>query len=237
MKPSPSPAFAAARPSLLHATSAGPLASAAAALADLKAWQVHDLFNLATLPVAIALVGLAFSRAGYRKPLALFMGIYMAIDALWILLRPDVVRAPGVLLAHHAATVLLVGHTLVHPAHLSWVASFAVVEINTWLLIARRHVGRASARVRAILAVAFYATWIGIRVLWFPFVALKVWCCSSPWPSGLYGRVAYVGIGVTATALTVLQCVWSRDVLKMMGRELREHLSRQEQRTTSSGFL
>ena len=57
------------------------------------------------------------------------------------------------------------------------------VEVNTWLLIARRVIGG-----RAI-ELAFYATWIGLRNLYYPYL---IWAfynewrtesalCGSPW--------------------------------------------------------
>ena len=83
----------------------------------------------------------------------------------------------------------------------------SVVEANTLLLIARRHF----KRWRAPLDGAFYISWIAIRVLWFPYVALHLWRLSADlWPSTLR-RFA---ICLTVTCLALLQLSWTRGALK-----------------------
>jgi hypothetical protein len=84
---------------------------------------MHDFFNLAALPpaVALTLASLATKRADVRQALAFYMVGYIVVDALWIANQPSVVKAPATLQAHHAVTLLLLLHPLTHAPHLkSW---------------------------------------------------------------------------------------------------------------------
>ena len=84
-----------------------------------------------------------------------------------------------------------------------------VVEVNTFFLIAKRHIKRFTALLNA----AFLVTWIAIRVLWFPFVAAHVWLLpTSSWPDAL--RRYFVCI--TTSALALLQLIWTRNALRPM---------------------
>ena len=140
-----------------------PLAAAPAAPSPWwhEPWRQHDAFNLAVLPVAIALTGAALVDARWQLPLTRFFSSYIAVDMLWLMVKPSMVRAPCVLIGHHLVTLLLLAHALLHPAHARYVAWMSVVEVNTFFLILRRHL-KGSALVDA----SFIATWIGIRVLW-----------------------------------------------------------------------
>ena len=173
-------------------------------------WRLHDAFNLATLPPAIILVTLALAyRTSFNRPLALYMLVYMLLDALWIGLQPFVVKSPEVLLVHHVGSVLLLLHSLTYAPHLRYAAWMIVVEVNTLLLIARRHF----KSLQTLLNAAFYATWLAIRVVWFPVVAVHLWRLpQGSWPSVLR-RVAVCG---TVSGLASLQLWWTRAALKPM---------------------
>ena len=58
---------------------------------------MHDFFNLAALPpaVALTLASLATKRADVRQALAFYMVGYIVVDALWIANQPSVVKAPA----------------------------------------------------------------------------------------------------------------------------------------------
>ena len=78
-------------------------------------------------------------------------------------MQPEVVNAKAALLWHHAVSIVLCLHPLLHPPHLRYVAWMAIVEGNTFFLILRRHVS-----YHAWIEACFALTWIGIRVCWFP---------------------------------------------------------------------
>jgi len=175
---------------------------------------VHDYFNLAALPPIIALCLLSILAPGsstvWGLGLAWFMAAYVVVDSAWILASPTIVRAPLVLLAHHAATVLLLAHALTHPAHLRYVAELSLVEANTFFLIARRHY---NGRLRPLLDAAFHTSWIAIRTLWFPSVAVRlVLLPAHAWPAA-YRRLL---VCAAACALALLQLVWTRDAFKAL---------------------
>ena len=91
----------------------------------------------------------------------------MAADGVWMVVQPQIVRAPATMLAHHTLTILLLVHALSYAPHLRYVAWLASVEVNTLMLIARRHFKRGW------IELAFYASWVVIRMCWFPYVALQ----------------------------------------------------------------
>ena len=201
-----------------HATRATSILFMTAALDESSSggwemWRIHDYFNLVVLVPIITLVVLALAKSASRPAylLAVVMSVYMVVDGAWIAFRPDIVRAPTVLLGHHAATLVLLWHLLTFPSHLKYVAWMSLVEANTLLLIAKRHI----TRCRAALDVAFHGTWLAIRVLWFPYVAIHLWSLpASAWPAGASGLVRRLLVCLTTTALTMLQLVWTRNALK-----------------------
>ena len=121
-------------------------------------WVLHDHFNLAALPVAVGLSAGSLCGAGGRTDLALtaYMLAYFATDTLWIAARPAIVRTPRTLLFHHALTLLLLLHPLLHPPHRRYTAWMTIVELNTWLLVARRHF----KKWRLALDTIFGITWV-----------------------------------------------------------------------------
>ena len=189
-------------------------------LADFRAqppWAQHDLANLAVLPLLCALVLASFASPLAHVPLTVFLISYLALDALWIVVQPDVVKARGVLLAHHAVSMVLCAHPLLHPPHLRYVAWMAVVEFNTFFLILRRHVRQQW--VEALFALS----WIGIRVCWFPYLPFHwFWLIREPWPRGLHGVAARYTVTLSAAALAALQLAWTRKQLEATWRAHKE---------------
>ena len=170
-------------------------------------WRMHDAFNLAVLPVATAWTGAALFSAGLNVPLARFFGAYIAIDAAWIALQPDIVGAPRVLIWHHLVTLLLVWHTLTCVPHQHFVSWMTVVEFNTFFLILRRHVRHP------LIDLAFNLSWIAIRVIWFPIVAVYLTFFIGGWPGGWQGSVRHALVGICTSSLALLQLRWTRDAL------------------------
>tara|TARA_B110001452_G_C15196811_1_gene415414 strand:+ start:130 stop:936 length:807 start_codon:yes stop_codon:yes gene_type:complete len=189
-------------------------------LADFRAqppWAQHDLANLAVLPLLCALVLASFASPRAHVPLTVFLISYLALDALWIVVQPAVVKARGVLLAHHAVSMVLCAHPLLHPPHLRYVAWMAVVEFNTFFLILRRHVRQQW--VEALFALS----WIGIRVCWFPYLPFHwFWLIREPWPRGLHGVAARYTVTLSAAALAALQLAWTRKQLEATWRAHKE---------------
>ena len=173
--------------------------------ATLETWKVHDYANLAALPVAIALTVAAFVRGqAWRRALAIFMLAYMVIDGAWIVVQPSTVKAWRTLLVHHAVTILLLLHPLTHAAHLKYVAWLCVVEVNTFLLVLRRHI-RRSVWIEA----AFAASWVAIRAVWFPYVTIHLLFYAGEWPD-VFRRVL---VCTCCSWLALLQLRWTREAM------------------------
>jgi hypothetical protein len=169
----------------------------------LAAWHWHDMANLAALPLitVLSLVSLVSPKEGPRRALAFGMLAYIAADSAWIAAQPDVVRAPVPLLFHHFGTLILLLHSLSHAPHLRYVACMTLVELNSFFLILRRHVKRLW------IELAFAATWLGIRVAWFPYLTGHLVLQCADWPAGSAGRRRLVL--ACASSVTLLQLCWT----------------------------
>jgi len=186
---------------------APPLVATSATLYVPEDWEMHDFFNLAALPpaVALTLASLATKRADVRQALAFYMVGYIVVDALWIAGQPSVVKAPATLQAHHAVTLLLLLHPLTHAPHLKYVAMMTIVELNTFLLILRRHIARGNQ----VVETTFAFTWLAIRAVWFPILAVHLACCATDWGS----TARYVIVSTSVLALAALQLHWTAQVV------------------------
>ena len=184
---------------------------------SLEPWMLHDYVNLVVLPVVVFL-SLQALCCGPRWQLALtrFMLAYIVGDGIWIGFQPSVVRTWHALMAHHIATAMLLIHPLTHTAHLRFVAWMTIVEANTLLLLLRRH-----AR-HHLVEMAFVISWIAIRALWFPYVALHVALFAGGWPAGIAGHVRHALVSTCIVGLAALQLIWTRDVLRSMRQRTSE---------------
>ena len=161
-------------------------------------WRLHDAFNLGVLPVATAWTGAALWNVGWNAPLARFFAAYIAIDAAWIALQPDIVGAPRVLIWHHLVTLLLCWHTLTYADHEPLASirqrAFAVhphppLSLSTsgppphasrwvphqhfvsWMTVVEFNTFFLILRrhvSNALIDLAFNLSWVAIRVVWVP---------------------------------------------------------------------
>ena len=155
-------------------------------------------------------------------PLATLLLAYMALDALWMVLQPSVVKAPAVLLWHHAVAAGLILHALVHPPHRRYVPWMSVVELNTFFLVLRRHLRRRWVEA------CFVLSWVVIRVCWFPYLPLHFMCLvPEPWPAGAHGVLAHLGVTAGVLGLAVLQLVWTK---RQLGSAMRRWRAAREDR-------
>ena len=186
---------------------AAPLVATSATLYVPEDWEMHDFFNLAALPpaVALTLASLATKRADVSQALAFYMVGYIVVDALWIAGQPSVVKAPATLQAHHAVTLLLLLHPLTHAPHLKYVAMMTIVELNTFLLILRRHIARGNQ----VVETTFAFTWLAIRAVWFPILAVHLACCATDWGS----TARHVIVSTSVLSLAALQLHWTAQVV------------------------
>lgn len=121
-------------------------------------WNLrHDYFNLVVLPVVCvaSVYYLGVDRSAYSLQYHAFLW-YTIVDTVWLSILPNSVASPVAIIAHHI--VCLVGWNIPQLCELRYAELLSLgplVEINTWLLIARRNF--KDARVINIL---FYITWI-----------------------------------------------------------------------------
>ena len=91
------------RPALRHASRAqlvaqGQGAGWLSALTEAPGWAQHDYANLVVLPLLSGLTFAALRTERAHLPLATLLLAYMALDALWMVVQPSVVKVPQPLL-------------------------------------------------------------------------------------------------------------------------------------------
>ena len=128
----------------------------------------HDAFNLIVLPF-VSGTNILYLTSGKDSMLWLqfyLFALYLLFDTLWVTVRPQSVASPATIIFHHL--ICLIGWIVPHysdPSLSMWTSLGLAVEINTFFLIARRYFGRTLP-----LQVAFYSTWIILRLLLYPVV-------------------------------------------------------------------
>ena len=143
----------------------------------------------------------------------------MGIDSIWVWLVPESVASPSTILSHHLVVLLvwIVPHYQGNPTLIRYSSFGPLVEINTWCLIARRNV-----RDSVFLQFLFYASWIGLRIIFYPvilydFSLLMITSLSTTShvdTSGAYFHVSGLLILATMVFLNGLNAKWSFDLFK-----------------------
>lgn len=140
-----------------------------------RSWDpvvLHDWFNLVVIAVLNVenLVYLATGQ-GFQVFFTSAM-VYFLLDTLFVGVYPQSVKSPVVILSHHICTALYMLIPYNYP-HYQWCMSYCMlVEINTWLLIARRTLGGKA------LEMAFYASWVLLRNIFYPYL---IWAFYQEW--------------------------------------------------------
>jgi len=157
--------------------------------------DVHDWFNLVALIPMNILNAMNWSwplfgtvspqemwRGNYFWAFYMFSCAYFVADALWVFIIPNCVRSPGVILQHHVAALLYLSVPGFYPEY-GWLAGVNLsVEVNTWLIIARRVFNKNGLVVWdvgghceiKIISILFYITWFLIRVILYPILLIYV---------------------------------------------------------------
>lgn len=158
--------------------------------------DTHDFFNLIVLLPIIVLNVMNWNwdllfNLGKKQTVAdawtgewfdeffLTTWAYFAADLIWVLLIPNCVKSPMVIIQHHVVTMLYLLLPLYRP-ECHWIMGICLsVEVNTWFLIARRVFNKQgfppwiidfsifSIRLK-LISVCFYVTWFTIRVFIYP---------------------------------------------------------------------
>uniref|UniRef100_A0A7S3P3F3 TLC domain-containing protein n=1 Tax=Amphora coffeiformis TaxID=265554 RepID=A0A7S3P3F3_9STRA len=166
----------------------------------------HDFFNLIVLIPVVALnvinwnwemiLSMPKNRsvedAWTGDFFDLFFGVtvlYFLIDLMWVIIIPSCVKSPWTIIQHHVAAMIYILIPHFHPEFRCYMGACMMVEINTWLLIARRVFNKqgfppwilklsfVSIRVK-LISIFFYLTWISIRCLLYPYL---LWPLCTAW--------------------------------------------------------
>lgn len=158
---------------------------------------------------------------------------YFILDILWVILLPDCVKSPGVILKHHLATVGYIFIPKLRPEHGWLMGACMIVEVNTWFLIARTALNKRGDRMfttgvtfwksirTATISGCFYLSWFVIRLVIYPYLLIVI---TREWIK----ESNRVGTPLNLIAITpVMQCVfiflnmkWTVDLIrsKLKGR-------------------
>ena len=101
----------------------------------------HDAFNILALPVVCTLNVLYLlteSENFLRLQFFSFL-LYLSTDTLWVLIKPESVASPLTIIIHHIVCLYAwVDPYIYAPEFSKWISAMLLVEINTFLLIAKR---------------------------------------------------------------------------------------------------
>jgi hypothetical protein len=154
---------------------------------DLRLFDLHDWFNLLTLPIVIFFNLQYFSTctdwsqpgwgglpllANKSLQAATFgqttnywaFQTYVLIDTLWLILYPRSVPSAPAIIYHHLGVLVGWNMPLLNQYWAFWASLAALIEMNTFFLILKRQQGKDFILVHAL----FYATWVFWRCIVYP---------------------------------------------------------------------
>lgn len=216
----------------------------------------HDWYNILALPwlCVLNLVNWSFgysefTRVLYREargstlwrgeyfwPFFWATSVYFVVDVMWVFLFPTCVRSPGVILKHHISALLYMCLPYLYPEYAWAFGACMVVELNTWLMIARRmfsHIARVavplsgSVLIVKPISIFFYVTWVLIRVIVYPgFLLVMIEAHLERWESvGSPLNVVAMALPFQAV-LVVLNFKWSYDLVQSKLRNAGQGVSK-----------
>ncbi|CAM9431089.1 unnamed protein product [Chrysoparadoxa australica] len=144
-----------------------------------KSSNWHDDMNIVVLTTMASLASWSIysGNQDLRYGLTVFAVVYMIFDAMWIFSHFDGVKSPMTVLGHHIATILVLADPLTQPVHAFYTGCALLVEYNTVLLILRR---RAAWGSNFLLELPFMITWVALRLVWYPLLAVFLVLCTFP---------------------------------------------------------
>ena len=192
-------------PALIYAASPGERLHLVRALgAQMASWpaaRLHDYFNIGSISGLVALTCAALVRRPLNLPLAYAVFLYTALDTIWVALQPHAVEEPSSIFGHHLMALVVSAHAVTYAPHTHYTSWMSIVEINTLLLMLKRHV---PVHLRSLMDLAFKITWVATRVIWFPILAVYLSLLST-WPTAARRIVCTAGL----YGLAILQWAWT----------------------------
>ena len=125
----------------------------------------HERFNMFTIPplALLAILSLGFNEVLLHKLLSWCVLVYTLVDTMYVVAVPHCMPCGSrfiTVVLHHMMVVCIVLHPIFHHENLHHTAYCAIVEINTVCITARRVLRWQW------LTIAFFATWIVLRLVW-----------------------------------------------------------------------
>lgn len=160
----------------------------------------------------------------FRFYIQVFM-LYILIDTVWVLVKPKSVVSPQTILIHHVGTLAgLVSVFNMGPEYIIVGAAGGLLEVNTFLLIARRNI-----RDSVVIKILFFGSWIVIRLLmgpWLLYITTTLFLSQLNMLRTTQSQLlAALTITVVTCALNVLNFKWSYDLLikNVASKEKKSH--------------
>ena len=136
--------------------------------ADAKLELVHDQVNIVVFGVIFACAWSSMNDGwpGHLATTYFSLG-YLVVDLGLAVGVPAMFKSPGPIIMHHLVTIALHLHpVLVEPAHAEYASMALLVELNTLVLTLRRLLDYP-----LVLEAVFWASWVLLRLVWFPCLA------------------------------------------------------------------
>lgn len=217
-----------------------------------RARDVHDMFNLVSLLPVIFLnasnwsclsarcilveKGLAFEELWHGEafwPFWIVTMAYFVVDLIFMIVLPQCVKSPSVIIKHHVATIGYLFVPFCKPGKGWLMGACMSVEINTWFLIARRTFNRDGNKMfqpgvplkKSLLllsvSASFYISWFVIRLIVYPalFIPILQLVYEETWQKGRYFDITMICPPLQAV-LIFLNVKWTIDLVrsKLKGR-------------------
>lgn len=199
---------------------------------------LHDLFNLFSLSFIIYLITINWNiqfTDYYYFPILTYNGlyffylwkstlIYFVFDLLWLILKPESVKSPKIIIFHHLVTLLSIMVPFYRYYQCGKLMSICLtVEINTILLTSKRLLGiyndyfkykKIFNIIQSFISLNFYLSWIIIRLIMFPIITLEVYkFWNQEYLETKYFTNIYSYPLISQTFLCLLNYKWTFDLL------------------------
>ena len=201
---------------------------------------IHDIFNLVCLSYIIYLVTINWNLElinNYYFPIILIYNgqhffylwkltlFYFLVDIFWLILKPQSVKSPKIIIFHHLVTLLSIMVPYYRYYECGKLMSICLtVEINTLLLTTRRVLHNCCHKdntigniIQSCISFNFYLSWIIIRLIMFPIIAFEVY---NFWIHEYLETKYFINIYsyplISQTFLCLLNYKWTFDLLKTM---------------------
>eukprot|EP00747_Dinoflagellata_sp_TGD_P193670 gnl/TRDRNA2_/TRDRNA2_60139_c0_seq1.p1 gnl/TRDRNA2_/TRDRNA2_60139_c0~~gnl/TRDRNA2_/TRDRNA2_60139_c0_seq1.p1 ORF type:complete len:208 (+),score=27.67 gnl/TRDRNA2_/TRDRNA2_60139_c0_seq1:2-625(+) len=181
-----------------------------------EAAALHDKINVFCITpiVGLTIWSLAGGGPPVRKALTWSTLCYILYDIGYHFVVPNCQPSRfrlSTILFHHVVTAWLVAHPAIHPEQNTMTALSTIVEINTLVLTLQKCYKRQAYQI------AFYATWVGMRLAWYPYLIYYYYLSITSWQGYKLAPGYYMSQVVgTQIALCSLNFLWTAEVIYNM---------------------